>query len=117
MTKQEVIDVIKAFVAYGEHVQAFAYKGNTSIPIEALNMAIDVLEQEPKWIPCSERLPKYRQIVIVSSYWGVNTAYRDSVSEDGTDDYWELIERDSTVGSVYIYAWMPLPEPYKEVEI
>lgn len=47
MTKQEAVEVIKDFVAYGEHVNAFVYKGSTSIPIEALNMAIKALDQEP----------------------------------------------------------------------
>lgn len=46
MTREEAVEVIKAFVAYGEHVQAFVYKGSTSIPIDALNMAIEALEQE-----------------------------------------------------------------------
>lgn len=45
MTKQEAIEVIKDFVAYEKHVNAFVYKGSTSIPIEALNMAIEALEQ------------------------------------------------------------------------
>ena len=47
MTKQEAVEVIKDFVAYGEHVNAFVYKGSTSIPIDALNMAIEALRQEP----------------------------------------------------------------------
>ena len=46
MTRQEAIDVIKAFVAYGEHVNAFVYKGSTSIPIDALNKAIEALEHQ-----------------------------------------------------------------------
>ena len=47
MTRKEAVGVIKDFVAYGEHVNAFVYKGSTSIPIDALNMAIKALEQEP----------------------------------------------------------------------
>ena len=61
MTREEAIEVIKEFVAYGEHVNAFVYKGSTSIPIEALNMAIEALEQEPmhgKWIDEAEEIKK-----------------------------------------------------------
>ena len=46
MIREEAVDVIKDFVAYGEHVNAFVYKGSTSIPIDALNMAIKALKKE-----------------------------------------------------------------------
>lgn len=72
---------------------------------------------EPKtgeWIPVSERLPEYRQLVLVSSFWGVTVAIRDAIKEDGTDDFWDLLLRDSNAGTRYIYAWMPLPKPYRE---
>ena len=59
MTREEAVDVIKDFVAYGEHVNAFVYKGSTSIPIEALNMAIKALEQKPS---CR----KNRQVDLIS---------------------------------------------------
>ena len=60
MKREEAVDVIKEFVAYGKHVNAFVYKGSTAIPIEALNMAIEALEEEPKrgkWIDTKEEDP------------------------------------------------------------
>lgn len=67
----------------------------------------------PQWIPCSERLPNYRETVLISTFWGVRVAERDAVKEDGTDDFWYLFLDDATAHPRYVYAWMPLPEPYK----
>ena len=66
-----------------------------------------------EWIPCSERLPNYREAVLVSTFWGVRMAERDSVKEDGTDDFWYLFLDDATACPMYVYAWMPLPKPWK----
>ena len=41
-------------------------------------------------------------------------AERDSVKEDGTDDFWYLFLDDATAQPMYVYAWMPLPKPYRE---
>ena len=69
-----------------------------------------------EWIPVSERLPNYGEIVLVSTFWGVRVAERDTVKEDGTDDFWYFFLEDATTHPRYVYAWMPLPEPYKEQE-
>lgn len=66
-----------------------------------------------EWIPCSERLPQYRDVVLVSTLWGVRVAERDGIKEDGTDDFWYLFLNDATAHPRYVYAWMPLPEPWK----
>ncbi len=75
-------------------------------------------QPESPWIPCSDqkRLPNYREPVLVSTYWGVRMAERDAVKEDGTDDFWYLFLDDATARPMYVYAWMPLPEPYKGEE-
>lgn len=74
----------------------------------------DGMESRPQeWIPCSERLPQYREAVLISTFWGVRVAERDSVKEDGTDDFWYLFLDDATAHPRYVYAWMPLPEPWK----
>ena len=66
-----------------------------------------------EWIPCSERLPQYRDVVLISTFWGVRVAERDGIKEDGTDDFWYLFLNDATAHPRYVYAWMPLPEPWK----
>lgn len=75
MNKKEAIEVLKEFVAYGEHVNAFVYKGSTSIPIEALNMAIEALQQEPSEDCVSRKRLREslkKELVIVNNnemYW------------------------------------------------
>ena len=66
---------------------------------EAHYMAIKALEQEPKWIPVSERLPEE------NGYYLTTTMYHRVYC-----DYWEEERFNRTE---VVIAWMPLPEPYK----
>ena len=105
---------------------------------EALDMAITALQNQPVWIPVSERLPEelvpvnvtwinrnpepyYKDIKDVPFantavycngkwYWWSSTCV-DYLKEYGKCD-WELVDKD-----IDIVAWMPLPEPYLESEV
>ena len=67
------------------------------------------------WIPVSERLPEYRETVLVSTSWGdVEVAARDAIKEDGTDDFWDLFLDDATVMPEQVCAWMPFPKSYSK---
>lgn len=68
-------------------------------------------DRPQEWIPCSERLPEYRKTVLISTFWGVKTGFLDSTEAYG--DFWEIIEDDATAALHNIYAWMPLPKPWK----
>lgn len=66
-----------------------------------------------RWVPCSERLPKEDEYVLVTAKYrsgcGVNVLKRTKDNRDGEiweDDNW------NQVFSERIIAWMPLPEPY-----
>ena len=71
----------------------------TREPIEATSS----IEQEPSWIPITERLPNKsgRYLVSYDSGYVAMALYYESVSKWGAT----TTER--------IVAWMPLPEPYK----
>lgn len=82
---------------------------------EALNMAIEALEQEPKWIPVSERLPTLNDdgvsdMVLLCWSDGQRTvgAYRGDRTFVG--QAWPVAKD----VSVTVTAWMPLPESYEE---
>ena len=83
----------------------------------ALSEAIKALrtaESEQRWISCSERLPKYGKNVLITNDKG-NVSYGrfrgvEFWKEDG-DSYWTW--KKNTIE--HVLAWMPLPEPYREV--
>ena len=58
------------------------------------------IEAEPKWIPCSERLPEETGEYLTTTMYG-----------DVFCDYWQSCNFNRTE---MVIAWMPLPEPYKE---
>lgn len=81
---------------------------------KALSAGIKALEQEPRWIPVSERLPKAGEYVgDVDKYYLVQNEYGDMLVARYThSEYWEQIFRFQPI-SDEIVAWMPLPTPYK----
>ena len=74
----------------------------------ALKMGIKALEQEPKWIPISERLPEEKQSVLVwcPEYKNMYCAYLENKN-------WWIFGAFSQIIPNAVIAWMPLPEPYK----
>lgn len=63
------------------------------------------------WIPCSERLPKKGEVVLITNGKGNVRCgqYRSEYDVRGETHYWWW--KGKTVESVL--AWMPLPKPYK----
>lgn len=104
---------------------------------ELMEMAITALQNEPVWIPVSERLPEelvpvnvtwinrnpepyYAEIKDVpfactAVYYNGKWYWWSSVCTDYLKEYGEynvdLVDKD-----IDIVAWMPLPEPYRESE-
>ena len=79
---------------------------------EALDMAIEALEQEPKWIPVSERLPivEYENYLVSTNNGEVDIG---TYSVKG----WSLCDADGFYfpqhRKIEVVAWMSLPKPYK----
>lgn len=84
--------------------------GDSELCEEALQMAITALQNQPVWIPVSERLPEeslnsvigwdtYRNRCCFVQYLGGRFVLGDDID------------------SVNVTAWMPLPEPYQESEV
>lgn len=70
---------------------------------------------KPQWIPISERLPEDESYILVSfeNYTMSDIARYEENDEGGTfypgDD-----EKSYSTYGLFVNAWMPLPEPYRE---
>lgn len=127
MTLDEAIEILNSFPHFNE-------EQNTQRIYDAVDMGIKALEQQPRWIPVSERLPDDLEPVNITwvnhnpeSYYadikdkpftatGVyfngqwywwSTLCTDILAEY-SHNYDDIIHDD-----IEITAWMPKPEPYK----
>jgi len=82
----------------------------------ALQMAITALQNQPVWIPVSERLPGKNKKVII--FTKTENLYIGTYCQniDKTQDGVFLIRENIYMQIDRIAAWMPLPEPYRERE-
>lgn len=82
-----------------EYIISAAYEN----AIEIVNQVAE--EYNNGWIPCSDRLPEARQVILATIF--VKSQQRRFVSQIMYSDWW--LEGDAT-----IIAWQPMPESYKE---
>lgn len=68
-----------------------------------------------QWIPCSERMPDDESYILVSfeNYTMPDIARYEENDEGGTF-YSGGDEKSYSSYGIFVNAWMPLPEPYKE---
>lgn len=105
---------------------------------DALQIAIIALQNQPVWIPVSERLPEdYVPVNITWVNHNPDPYYADikdvpftatgicykgkwywysAVCEDYLKEYGERYETDAVDADIEVTAWMPLPEPYRKSE-
>lgn len=71
-------------------------------------------EKKMEWIPCIERLPEDRRVVLVTAYW--HEKYQVMEACYFEDDLWWCVPYNNIgehMQKLKPIAWMPLPEPYK----
>lgn len=85
---------------------------------EALDMAITALQNQPVWIPVSERLPGKD-----SGDYPINMVTLDTgevcigVYRRDSKEWWTMNEGETLYNTDHVVvSWMPLPEPYRESE-
>ena len=85
--------------------------------IEVLNGMADTIAElerklaEHEWIPVSERLPKARESVILSTKeWTGEGCYWETTKHHVI---WKGYRWNTTYWDDEVIAWKPLPEPYK----
>lgn len=128
MTREEAKELLLNISAYDIDTQRGMAKQ------EAIEMAIKALEQAPKWIPVSEKLPedlepvnitwvnhepepyyhdiKDKNFVATGIYYRGQWYWYSTTCADYLGEYGSN-EVDKVDDAVEIVAWMPLPEPYK----
>lgn len=98
MTKQDILD----------YFRDINYVYNNCNKHDDLSRMLDELvETQPGWIPCSERLPESDDEVFVTDDAG-------GLAVVGID--WFNSDSDRWYCSQNVTAWMPLPEPYREIK-
>ena len=108
MTRDEFMDMV-----YSElHSDGDNYRANRII-----DAADEYAEEQTRWIPVSERLPKPGEYIgDVDKYYLVQNEYGDMLVARYThSEYWEQIYQFQPIGDK-IVAWRELPQPYKPQE-
>lgn len=133
MTNEEIIDGLK----FTMEMCLYNPTDGSMRPVSTLNDmdkttydacegAIKLLEQQ-RWIPVSERLPEESGAYLVYMIWGDEEPTYSIINFDADyNEFGEWIEHYdiNTLGVIdrefrtYIdvFAWCPLPEPYKECD-
>lgn len=110
--REDAIDIIQSILNKYEEDECLACEitiGDEDI--KAFKMAIKALEQEPKWIPVSEKLPmEFETIILSTDKDEVFIADYLGKMNDGSDCF---DDNDGMEWEGDVIAWMPLPEPYK----
>jgi len=117
MTNEGAINTLKDLKSYYNDKSQDSYIGFDDKDNEAIDKAIDVLEQT-EWIPVTERLPEpqkdgnkdFSEWVLITLYIGENDYVVGRAYYCFSDKTW-YAER---FGCGKVVAWMPQPEPYKK---
>lgn len=115
LTNEEAIDILQESLLSDEEIRDLMDDEEeiekTKRYVSAIKVAIKALEQEPKWIPVSEKLPgkdgRYLATIL--------NKYDNRLRYIMTCEYFAYGRwyPDDESASNNVIAWMPLPEPYK----
>jgi hypothetical protein len=115
MTKKEAIKIFNEVLLFGKaHCTQAEFK-------ELAKMSIQALEQEPRWIPVSEMLPKAYEFVNCTCHsliddrkdWVVETCYIPQLPNSPYSDWGNIPMLNSCKCEVIAWMHRDIPKPYK----
>lgn len=109
MTIQSAIHCMKAMICEEvcEECDYYGKTGTDHCEADAVRMAIKALEEQPQWIPVTERLPKYpfRVQIQLDNGWIITGYY--------SEEHWYTVPYcGGFLRNDEVEAWRELPEPY-----
>ena len=120
---QQMQDIIACWEEFLRNPENNDLQG-TGLELEAMRMAVQALEEKPRWIPCSERLPEMHEeldyigrheesdfvLVCDASKLHPQVHVGSCVKIEGGSWWrtreWKVLDK--------VTAWMPMPQTYKE---
>lgn len=111
---QQMQDIIACWEEFLRNPENNDLQG-TGLELEAMRMAVQALEEKPRWIPCSERMPTLHKEEFDDEVFQASdrilfcsaTAVHCGCSVEGPLWYTE-----EGLACENIIAWMPMLEPY-----
>jgi|GEM_PF-2657181 len=136
MTNEQAIEQLQKLIEFWEfmmHVANDDLQG-TRLELEALRMAVQALEEKPRWIPCSERMPEMHKGEVDGEFYKVSDRLLFSSAAGVCCGFYEESDAgrpmwyEDYVGGPMWYstegltcenvtAWMPMPEVYSKEQI
>lgn len=119
MTEREEQAIIVLNTLYNNPLLSDIHRQALEVGIKAIK-AQSSSENPNKWIPCSERLPNFAGVYLVTRYFPNNvmnpTYLVDACFFDGIDTW----HNDNRINHdrkylTNVVAWLEEPEPYKEI--
>lgn len=109
MTNEQAIEQLNEIIAcWEEFLRSPENKDlqGTGLELDALRMGVQALEEKPRWIPCSERLPREEDKVLCCTQ--TKAGAKNIVLGYYAGGKWRCGMNSNVV------AWMPMPQTYKE---
>ena len=114
---QQMQDIIACWEEFLRNPENNDLQG-TGLELEAMRMAVQALEEKPRWIPCAERLPEMHEEELDDGIYYTSDAVLFSAADRvhvgfcvryNNELFWEMQDGHTCAN---VTAWMPMPLPY-----